>query len=269
MLPHDLPRLWDWLTGMELDAALFSDPDNVCYITGYASQTDASFPFKGCPILVLVVRGQAPAVLLPCTEESDFRQASWLPDVSSYANYEWRQPVDIVAAAQQATVRMMQDHGVHQGTVGMEMLHLPTCVYEALGDRLKTIQWRDIAGGLANLRAIKTPEELLAIRHVARLCDAGQAQLRALIEPGKSEIAIFSEVRAHLEQEAGQRIHVAGDLVTGKRSGRDGGGLPCADCLERGDLVISDIVPHVNGWWADSCATIAVGEPSAEQKRLY
>jgi Xaa-Pro dipeptidase len=126
-----------------------------------------------------------------------------------------------------------------------------------------------LAGRLELSRAVKTADELEAIRSAARLCDVGQARVRELIAPGRSEIAIFAEARASMEQVAGQRIHVAGDLVTGERSGGYGGGLPRADLLEDGHLVISDIVPRLNGWWADSCATLAVGEPSAEHQKIH
>lgn len=269
MLPIDLPRLWDWLTSQQLVAALLSAPDSLSYLSGYANPTDTSLPFQGCPLLALIVAHEAPSVVVPCTEEADFRQASWLTDVWTYANYDWQQPVQLQAAACEAASRLLQRFELTRGTIGLEKFHLPAAIEEGLRDRYPHLRWNDITGRLADLRAIKTPAELAAIQRAAQLSDVGQARVRSLIEPGASEIAIFSEARAAMEQAAGQRIRVAGDLVTGQRSGADGGGLPRDTRLRPGDLVISDIVPRLNGWWADSCATLAVGEPSSEQRRLH
>jgi Xaa-Pro dipeptidase len=268
-LESDLSRVWDWLAKAGLDAALFSDPQSVCYLTGYANQTDSSFPFKGCPTLVVVVRGQEPAVVLPGTEQGDFGQASWVRSIFSYPNYDHQCPLDIAAAAQQAGARAMQHCGIGQGVLGFEALHLPASLYQGLGERFRHLRWKDVTGRLASLQAVKTPDELDAIRQSARLCDVGQAKVRELIAPDKSEIAVFAQARACMEQVAGQRIHVAGDLVSGERCGGYGGGLPRSDLLEDGHLVISDIVPCLNGWWADSCATLAVGEPSCEHQKIY
>jgi Xaa-Pro aminopeptidase len=47
------------------------------------------------------------------------------------------------------------------------------------------------------------------------------------------------------------------------------GGPPGTRVLAEGDLVICDLVPRVDGYWGDSCATIAVGEPDARARRHH
>ena len=269
MLERDLPRLWDWLAANKVDAILFSDLESICYLTGYANQTDTSFPFKGSPMLAVVVKGHDPAVVLPATEEGDFRRASWVRTVFTYANYDHRRRLDIARSALETGVAAMQRVGIRRGNLGFEALTLPASLRAGLGDAFPDLQWKDVSGRLAPLRAVKTPDELEAIRQAAHLCDVGQARVRELIAPGRSEIEIFADARACMERAAGQRIHVAGDLVTGQRSGEYGGGLPRADLLANGHLVICDIVPRLNGWWGDSCATLAVGEPSAQGRKLH
>jgi Xaa-Pro aminopeptidase len=254
---------------LRLEAVLFSDPESICYLTSYANATDTSFPFKGCPLLTFVVHDYEPVVVLPCTEEGDFRQSSWVRTVFTYSNYDLQRALDIAKAALETVVAVMKRNGFASGRIGYEALHLPACLYEGLREHFGRIHWIDVTNGLAKLRAVKTPDEIESIRRAAYLCDVGQARVRELTAPGTTEIAIFTDARACMERAAGQRIHVAGDLVTGERSGAGGGGLPRADRLERGDLVISDIVPRLNGWWGDSCATLAVGEPSGEHRRIH
>ncbi len=269
MLANDFPRIWDWLDESGLDAALFSDPESICYLTNHVNQSDTSFPFKGCPAMVLVVNRQNPVVVLPGTEEGEFRQSSWVTDLFTYVNYDHERPLSIPANALQKITAGIRQFGVAGGVLGYEALYLPASLREGLADQFPNLQWRDITHRLTAVRAVKMADELVKIRQAAHLCDVGQARIRQLIAPGISEIAIFADARAQMEQAAGQRIHVAGDLVTGECSGGYGGGLPRSDQLEDGHLVISDIVPQLNGWWGDSCATLAVGRLTQEQQKLY
>ena len=269
MRQEHFPRVWDWMDRLRLDGALLSDPESVCYLTGYANPADTSFPFKGCPLLVFVVQGYEPVAMVPCSEEADFRKSSWVRTVFTYSNYDFRRAVDIAQVALESIVVLMKRDRFASGRIGYEALHLPACLYEGLREQFGRIYWIDVGHRLARLRAVKTPDELESICRAAHLCDVGQARVRELTAPGMTEIAIFSDARACMEQAAGQRIHVAGDLVTGERSGVDGGGLPGADSLVPGDLLISDLVPRLSGWWGDSCATLAVGEPSAERRQIH
>ena len=58
------------------------------------------------------------------------------------------------------------------------------------------------------------------------------------------------------------------DLVSGSRTAAVGGN-PDSSTLQRGDLVITDLVPRYNGYWGDTCNTCAVGEASPEQQRIF
>jgi methionine aminopeptidase len=46
-------------------------------------------------------------------------------------------------------------------------------------------------------------------------------------------------------------------------------GLPTQRKLQKGDLVMIDIHPIVNGYSADMCRTVCVGKPTAEQQDAY
>ena len=65
-----------------------------------------------------------------------------------------------------------------------------------------------------------------------------------------------------MESTAEARLPVLADLVSGPRTA-EVGGPPSARVLAKGDLVLCDLVPRVGGYWGDSCATFAIGEPSA------
>ncbi len=71
-----------------------------------------------------------------------------------------------------------------------------------------------------------------------------------------------------MESTAGTRLPVLADLVSGPRTAEIGG-PPSSRILEDGDLVLCDLVPRVAGYWGDSCATFAVGEPSADAREAH
>ncbi len=54
----------------------------------------------------------------------------------------------------------------------------------------------------------------------------------------------------------------AADLVAGPRTAAVGG-APENRTMAEGELVLCDLVPRRAGYWGDSCATFALGEPSS------
>ena len=120
----------------------------------------------------------------------------------------------------------------------------------------------DVGPALRGLRAVKTPDELAAIRRAIAICDAGQAAARTALAPGVTELAAWNEIAGAMETAAGERLPLLCDLVSGPRTAEIGG-YPGDRVIESGDLVICDLVPRLEGVYGDSCSTIAIGEPPA------
>jgi Xaa-Pro aminopeptidase len=125
-----------------------------------------------------------------------------------------------------------------------------------------------VDGVLEPLRAVKTPEELAKMRASLALCDLAQAEVKARVRLGISEIALWGEMKASLEQRAGGRLPLLADLVAGARTG-DIGGPPSPYVLQEGDPVMADIVPRLDGYWGDICGGQFVGGPSSEMARIW
>jgi Xaa-Pro dipeptidase len=71
-----------------------------------------------------------------------------------------------------------------------------------------------------------------------------------------------------MEAAAGSRLPVLADFVTGPRTAEVGG--PPSDRRVQGDdLLLVDLVPRVGAYWADSCATVAVGAPPAPARDAH
>ena len=121
---------------------------------------------------------------------------------------------------------------------------------------------------LVTARAVKDPDEIESIRAAIAVCDVGQQAARAHAAAGITELELWAAVRGAMESAAGTRLPVLADLVAGPRTAEIGG-PPSSRIIEDGDLVLCDLVPRVGGYWGDSCATFAVGEPSAEAREAH
>ena len=71
-----------------------------------------------------------------------------------------------------------------------------------------------------------------------------------------------------MEKEAGTRVPVLPDLISGPRMALVGE-PPTDRRLEAGDLALADLVVRVDGYWADSCTTICLGKPTDAMRRLH
>ena len=121
---------------------------------------------------------------------------------------------------------------------------------------------------LTRARAVKDPDEIELIRAAIAVCDAGQQAARAYATAGISELDLWAVIRGAMETYAQARLPVLADLVSGPRT-REVGGPPSTRALAEGDLVLCDLVPRVAGYWGDSCATFAVGEPNADARAAH
>jgi len=130
------------------------------------------------------------------------------------------------------------------------------------------LTWVDASADLSGARAVKDLDELVKIRASVRVADAGQQAVREYAAPGMSELDLWSHVAAAMERAAGGPIPWVADLVS--RPGMDRWeGPPGPRAISEGELVIADLSPRRDGYWADSCSTIAVGVPTPTARAMH
>jgi Xaa-Pro dipeptidase len=149
--------------------------------------------------------------------------------------------------------------------IALEMDTANGYVLEALRHTFPNSLLCDGTDDLADHRRSRDPEEVVILRRIARVADAGFARARKVVRAGISEIDVYLEVCAAMLKEAGCPLEVLGDFATGPRTLKQGG-APTTGTLESGDLCVFDLFPIGWGYQADLCRTIAVGEPSAAQQ---
>ena len=228
-------------------------PWAVTWLTGYVPEIESGpSPFALPPIAVLGSAG--PPVLVVSDDEAEAAMKTGC-EVVAYPGFGIG-PLDPVGAAARALAEVLD------GTrVAIDAGTLPVALAAGL-------DWVDVGDELASARSVKDPDEVELIRAAISVCDAGQRAARAHAEAGITELELWAAVRGEMERAAGTRLPVLADLVAGLRT-TEVGGPPSSRIIEDGDLVLCDLVPRVAGYWGDSCATFAVGEPSAAAREAH
>jgi Xaa-Pro dipeptidase len=116
------------------------------------------------------------------------------------------------------------------------------------------------------IRRVKTPEEIEWIRTAADLADRGYEHFVRVCEPGMTEFELVAEVESYIKSNGAEDnfmlVASGGTEVTGMKP-------PTARRLQPGDSVTTELTPQINGYYAQICRTLVIGEPNAAQREAY
>jgi Xaa-Pro dipeptidase len=116
------------------------------------------------------------------------------------------------------------------------------------------------------LRRVKSPDELARIRQAAELSDRGYQHFAHAAEVGMTEYELVAEVEAFLKSHGAEDnfmlIASGGTEVVGMKP-------PTGRKLQPGDSVTTELTPQIDGYWAQICRTLVIGEPNAQQLEAF
>ena len=116
------------------------------------------------------------------------------------------------------------------------------------------------------LRRIKSAEEIACLRRAAELADRGYQYFAQTAAAGMREYELVAEVEAFLKTNGAEDnfmlIASGGVEVTGMKP-------PTDRKLQEGDCVITELTPQVDGYYAQICRTLVLGEPNAAQRESF
>ncbi|MBI4552736.1 MAG: aminopeptidase P family protein [Candidatus Latescibacteria bacterium] len=173
----DRPRASRILHESDLDLLIASRRENVAYLTGVFSHLyweypevahclereddgcDAPYYFAALPR----ASDSPPFVVAHTGRASLWQRESWMTDVKPCCWKEHGQtPVDRL-------VEGIEDRGLSNGRLGVEMRHLPAGILSDLQQRLPQATFTDATDLLWRLRMVKTAEELARQRHAYQI----------------------------------------------------------------------------------------------------
>jgi Xaa-Pro dipeptidase len=135
-----------------------------------------------------------------------------------------------------------------------------------IAGRAKALNLSDQTSVVDRLLMGKMESEIAAIRRAAKVADEGYRVFMNAACPGRADYELIAEVeaffRANGVDDNFQIIGVGGVEVRGMIP-------PGGKRLKRGDLVTTELTPCVDGYYAQICRTLVIGEPTAEQRAAH
>lgn len=157
-----------------IDVALITDDDNVYYLTGYYDYLHMEF---GRPTILVVAREGQSILITPSIDANTAEAAARVDRIAPWndgAGDEWRAELP----------------NVLQGQVAIESLQMPAIVRDYVAAVSTSYDLRDVSPILAQMRMVKSPEELQLARHAGIVANAMMTQGRAAIRDGAPEFEV-------------------------------------------------------------------------------
>jgi Xaa-Pro aminopeptidase len=234
-------RLVELLEARELDSLLVTDLLNVRYLTGFTGTNGAC----------VVTRDER----LFFTDFRYVEQAR--TQVPEYERVE-------------AGRDMLGDlSGRLRGRAGFDDEHLSVAAHAKLAEKLGTDVELVRAGGLVEqLRAVKEPEEVAAMRAAAELATAAYESLRERGLAGRTEREVAIQLVRFME-DAGAEGPSFPPIVAAAEHGASPHAVPRDVEIPRDTLVVIDMGAMVDGYCSDCTRTLATGSPRDGALELY
>ena len=116
------------------------------------------------------------------------------------------------------------------------------------------------------LRRVKTADEIGYIQRACELADRGYQRFAEAAEPGMREFELVAEVEGFLKENGAEDnfmlIASGGTEVVGMKP-------PTDRVLRKGDSITTELTPQVNGYYAQICRTLVLGDPSPGQLQSF
>jgi Xaa-Pro dipeptidase len=258
-----------------LDAVVARAPDNVLYLTNYWTMKGydlAIFPREGDPTLLVI--------------EPQFREAqrtAWNKDVRFFSFYHPKDPRPPMIRAVEMAVDVLRERKL-DGRVGIELSQTSQICDRMVGE--PTVYWQgyfdafrsscrevvDAAPLLAEVRMIKTPQEVERMRLANEIAALGMEYARKNIKPGMKESEVAAMIEGH--------IHAVGVGYKGKvEMARaftlvwSGKGIATFTATSHRPVIeneptLVEIWVCADGYWTDLTKNICPGLLTPEYNRL-
>ena len=252
---YRLRQARDALRASEFDALLLCGGTNLNFLSGFPYvDVNLARPY------FLVVSERDLTLVVHTGRFYEAERLSSVDDVRCYRRLSVA-PVDELR-------QVLRDHGLTRGRLGMELgyeqrLGIPVAEVDRLRGELAPITIGDAAALLWQLRIVKAPWDVAAIRTACDITAAAYAATLRGISPGQREIDVLVAMAQTMRLGGGATPWVkitsgAGnyDVVLGPGTER---------ILEPGDMVWMDGGCAIGGMWSDFGRAAVIGGPSSEQ----
>ncbi len=246
-----LAGLRSLLSQKEVDGLLVSGPENRRYLSGFT----ADDPEWGALLIT-----PAAAVLL-----TDFRYQLWAQQEAPHFQ------IVVYKVSLGATLaELLKEKPVPR--LGFEASHVSYRQYQRLTEAVAAaglqVEWRPLEGLAEELREVKAPEELTAMRRALELSEAVLRRVSKELAPGQTERQVAWEIEKALREGGAEALAFPPIVAAGENSARPHH-QPGDYVLQPGEPIIIDMGAKLNGYCADITRTFVLGEPDEQFRKIY
>lgn len=235
-------RLQDW----GVQALLVTNRKDIRYLTGFVGEDS----------WVLIVAGRGRPFVL-----SDFRFQEQIRQEAPRAVVRIRRATlseELAKLARQLRVKRL----------GLQPDYVTLTQRKALRKKLRNVKLTAVEDGLLQQRAVKTPDEIAAIRRAIRIQQEAFRRTVAQIEPGQTEqqIAAFLEYQMRLLGADGPSFP---SIVAADAHASLPHAIPGSRKVRQGGAVLIDWGARWGGYCSDMTRVVALGRMPAKIRQVY
>lgn len=240
-----------------LDTLIAMTPENIAYSIGCA--IPSQFFARRRHAISIKSLNTEPTLIVADMEEGHAKEYSEIKDIRSYREF-MTDPIDLMAD-------VLEEKGLEDGKIGVELTFLPQVDYERLTKRLPKASFIGCDELFEEIFSVKSDKHLKILRDVARAGEKAILEGFETIRPGmtENELARIMLNRFYSEGGDGMKILIVG---SGERSGYPNCS-PTNRVLKKGDLIRVDFIALKEYFLSDFVRMAVVGEPTQRQAKIY
>lgn len=239
-----LNKLREALPSLECDALVVTNLTNVRYLCG----------FSGSSGMMIVTNDKTYFV-------TDFRY-------QSQAAQQVPAECEIVIAREGLWKEAARLLSAQDLRVGFEAEHVSVATRDEIAELLPNAQLVSTKRAVEELRLFKDAEEIAVIERAVKVIDDCFEAICRVLEPGLSE-RFVAQTLHDMMRERGASGPSFDTIVASGMRGALPHGIASEKTIERGDMITIDMGAIVDGYCSDCTRTVCLGEPTAEQQRIY
>ncbi|MFQ5873911.1 MAG: M24 family metallopeptidase, partial [Dehalococcoidia bacterium] len=228
------------------------------FIVRWGRDYGVVIPAKGDPVLIS-----------PLMEYHRALSYSWIKDVRYYTDSG-----SALSGLVGGIKESLSEVGCAAGEVGIEEDDLSVTTANALKEALPQSTFVDVSEPLMRQRLVKSSEEIEITRHCAEISDVGGQAFEKAIEEGKTEVEIAMASTDAMEMEYVRRFpdwECYGSWTYCQSGPRTmfPHGVNTTRRIRRGELIIANCGPHINGYMGTLERTMMFGRMTDEIRRPF
>lgn len=180
----------------------------------------------------------------------------------------WKLDMEIVEPAVWVADRVLENRSRVVAIEDTNTLAFADELDRALADRSIACLLPRLHDDVVQMRAVKEPEEIEAMRAAQRITDDAFTHMCGFIKPGMSEMELRVELDNYMLTHGADALAFESIVASGPNTANPHA-LPGQRKVEVGDFVLMDFGAGLNDYKSDMTRTVVVGEPSAKQREIY